>query len=324
MKSDSIRQAKVNKGPVDGPPRTSTKTDPRPQATTNGAWGSQPTSRAAARAAGMEPPNRPGSFAIERELTTTVQRNGRDIRVVVEIPEKVKNAPVVLFLPGFKLDAEQYDKTTKYLASHGFVVARVDPDDDFLDWDHQEMSLDASAALDWLTSTGELSGRINPKAVGIAGHSLGGKLATMTALRDERIKGVFAIDPVNQRKPDVLAPGQIDNLKVPLGIVGQTTDIKKGLLRPATTPEGANFQAFFEKSKGPNCFALTIPNADHFDFTDEKSMLEYVATHGGTAEREDVLQVMRTALTGFFRQHLKNEPVDLRQHLPADAPWQQR
>jgi pimeloyl-ACP methyl ester carboxylesterase len=256
------------------------------------------------------------------EKVETLKRGNRDIPVVAELPKDLNNAPAVLFLPGFKLDSKLYDDTTKFLASHGFAVVRVDPDDDVFQWDHTEMSLDAVEALEWMTSEA-LEGRVNKDSIGIAGHSLGGKLAAMVTASDRRIKAFFAIDPVNQRKPDVFANGEIGNITVPLGIIGQTVDQEGGLLKPAATPKGWNFQAFYERATNArDVFAVTIPNADHFDFVDEDTFLEALASKKGTAERTDVLALTQTLLTAFFRKHLTGETIEPTTFVPSQLVQQ--
>ncbi len=294
-------------------------------------WAPSPTSRpmTASRPTSTValPPDRPGPFSID-EVRTTLTRDGRTVRVTAEVPRGLDHAPLVLFLPGFQLDSASYQGTTKHLASQGFTVVRVDPDDGIGRWDHREMTNDALAALNWATAAdGPLAKKVDPNAIGIAGHSLGGKLATMAALKDPRIKAVFAIDPVNQRDPDLFTPGaeSIDRLAVPFGVLGQTVDTRGGLLRPAATPEGSNFQAFFDRAtNSPGRWAVTLPGADHFDFTDGRTALERFASNGGTARREDVVQATRTLATTFFRDALKGEALGLRSYVPPDAGWQQR
>jgi pimeloyl-ACP methyl ester carboxylesterase len=315
------------------PPREAHTTSPAraPTEAPRPGWAPKPTSRptTASRPTSTVPlpPDRAGPFSID-EVRTTLTRNGRTIRVTAEVPRGLQHTPTVLFLPGFKLDSASYQGTTKHLASHGFTVVRVDPDDDIGDWDHREMTNDALAALNWATAAdGPLAKKVDANAIGIAGHSLGGKLATMAALKDPRIKAVFAIDPVNQRDPDLFTPGaeSIDRLAVPFGLVGQTVDTRGGLLRPAATPEGRNFQAFFDRAtSSPGRWAVTLPGADHFDFTDDRTSLEGFASNGGTARREDVVQATRTLATTFFRDALKKETLGVRSYVPPGAGWQQR
>jgi pimeloyl-ACP methyl ester carboxylesterase len=246
-----------------------------------------------------------------------LERDGRSIRLIVDVPVGCEDAPAVVFLPGFKIDAGRYAETGRYLASHGFVVARAGLEGTIFSADHGEMARDASRILDWLgseESVGQIPGRVDPSAMGIAGHSLGGKLATMAAIADPRIKGVFAIDPVNQRPPDLLGPGgPIEQLTVPLGLIGQTRDTRRGAAPKVVTPEGANYTAFLDRAvNAKSAFAVTIRGADHFGFLDQWAPIELATPGRFTQNRPQVLQETRTLMTSFFRLHLKGEALDPR------------
>jgi predicted dienelactone hydrolase len=265
------------------------------------------------------PPTQKGPYEVQ-EISTTIQRNGRSIPVVAEVPKGlVGKAPTMLFVPGFMIDSKAYEQTTKYLASHGVVVLRVQPPGGIFDSNHEEMSLDVSAAVDWATSsTGPLSASVDGDHIGITGHSLGGKLAVMTAVRDPRIKALFAIDPVNAREPDIVKGG-LQNLTIPIGLVGETTDSSR-FLAPAAAPSKANFQTFFSGSlKASSVSEWTIAGADHFDFVDDGGgAMAALASNGGTAETADVLQATRSLLVAFVKQNLGGE--NMGRYLKDDLP----
>jgi pimeloyl-ACP methyl ester carboxylesterase len=283
--------------------------------------------RASAPASTAVSPSSKGPYEVE-EIRTTLVRNGRSIPVVAEVPKGASPMPAMVFLPGFKIDSQSYAQTTKYLASHGFVVIRADPPGGLLSANHEEMSLDASAAIDWAADAkGQLQGKVDITKIGVAGHSMGGKLATMTAIRDSRVKALFAIDPVNLRDPDVVG-SSIKDLKVPFGLVGETTDAVGPFLRPAVAPKEANYQTFFEGSNNaPWVKEWTLEGADHFDFVDDGGgALAALTSNGGSADSDKVLQTTRSLLTAFARQHLKGEDMSsfFREKMPVDVSTRNR
>ncbi|MCS6797286.1 MAG: hypothetical protein NZ898_01935 [Myxococcota bacterium] len=244
-------------------------------------------------------------------LEGEVVRERRRIPVAAHTPGGVDRAPLVVFLPGFQLTSADYLSTVEHLATHGFVVLRADPPASLVSVDHVQMAADVRAVVGWaLEADGLLAGRVDPDRVGLAGHSLGGKVAAMAAAEDPRIGAVFGIDPVNAGNPitgftpslpDIL-PEVVATLDMPVGFVGETTNAE-GFGQPCA-PRDGNFQQFYAAATGaPWAASWEIAGADHMDFPDRCGLLCGACTPG-TADPARVRAITRTLATAFFRRHL--------------------
>ncbi|MEE2904626.1 MAG: alpha/beta fold hydrolase [Myxococcota bacterium] len=264
------------------------------------------------------PSNSPNGIgpAMVATQTETVVRSRRTTNVEVYLPTSNTPSPVVVFIPGFRIDSVHYAPLMQRIASHGFVVLRADPPDPFFGSDHNEMAADIQAVIDWaLDPQNMLSGSIDSANIGVFGHSLGGKIATMAAFIDTRITALLGIDPVNaggptgfsMGRPDIL-PGQIAMQTIPIGILGETTDdgLMGGLM--ACAPDAGNFKRFYDAATTTNWIAeWDFVGADHMDFVEDTCGFICNACRSGTANKPDVLAATQTLSVAFFRRHLKAE-----------------
>lgn len=265
--------------------------------------------------------------------TTTVSRGNRKTPAVVYVPNRPQDGPfpVVVFVPGFQTDSGSYRRTIERIASHGFVVVRCDPPDPLIGVDHREMAADVSAVLDWVLGTGSpAAGVADPARIAAMGHSLGGKVATMTAFLDARIGALLALDPVNgggpsgyaDSRPDIV-PDQVTPLTIPMGFAGETTNGTGSLLSPACAPTDQNFQTFYEAAvNAPWVAEWTFAGADHMDFLDveECNWTCRAACAQGSAAPEAVVAGTRTLSVAFLRHALKDEAAMLPWLVGAQVP----
>jgi len=178
------------------------------------------------------------------------------------------------------------------------------------------MAADIQSVIDWaLDPQNMLSGSIDSANIGVFGHSLGGKIATMAAFADTRITALLGIDPVNAGgptgfstgRPDIL-PGQIAMQTIPVGILGETTDdgLMGGFM--ACAPDAGNFKRFYDAATTTNWIAeWDFVYADHMDFVEDSCGFICNACRSGTANKPDVLAATQTLSVAFFRRHLKAE-----------------
>lgn len=245
------------------------------------------------------------------ETTDSVSRAGRTIPVTAYVPDGPAS-PLVLFLPGFQLESSRYGALCERLASHGFVVVRADPPASLLMVSHVAMRDDAVAVLDWAEETlaASLSGD-----VGVSGHSLGGKVATMVAGADDRVDALLGIDPVNggnpfsgysAELPDIV-PDVTATLSIAVGFLGETTNGTGGMFGMACAPTDQNFQTFFDSSTAASWAAeWDFEAADHMDFVPDTSGCGFTcsACPDGGADAAAVQAGMSTLAVAFFRRHL--------------------
>ncbi len=265
-------------------------------------------------------PDGPGLFQVTT-VEDQVLRGDRTIPVVAHMPEEAEGPlPLIVFLPGFQAKSDWYAGTMDYLASHGFVVVRAQPPGGFLDVNHVEMAADVTAVLDWaLNPAGPLEGRADPDRIGLTGHSLGGKIATMSAFRDGRATALLPLDPVNggnpftgftEELPDIV-PDEVAPLAIPVGFIGETPSAQGSSdSLPACAPADGNFTTFYEAAaSAPWKASWDLLEAGHMDFVDDFATCGFACELcvRGNADPTIVLATVRTLATAFFRRHLLGE-----------------
>jgi chlorophyllase len=244
-----------------------------------------------------------------------IARAGRSTPVFAHVPSTPGPAPLLVFVPGFQTSSSKYAKLAAHVASHGFVVVRSEPPNSLFSADHVAMAADVRAVIDWaLAPGGPLAGKVDAAQVGLFGHSLGGKVTTMAAADDARVKALFAIDPVNggagplgfsASAPDIV-PERVSPLRIPVGFPGETTNgASSSSFVPACAPADQNFRTFYDAAtSSPWAAAWDFIGADHIDFTDDGGGF---ACPAGTAVESEVRDGLKTLAAAFFRRHLGGE-----------------
>jgi len=298
-----------------GPDAAATLDDAAPSAT-DAAGGSQDAAIAS------RSPGAAGPYAVRPDIQDEVTRDGRSTPVVAHVPDTAEPTPVplVVFVPGYQIDAFRYASLTHHIASHGFVVVRADPPDPFgFGVDHVAMAADIVAVIDWaLAEGGPLAGRVDPARVAVSGHSLGGKVATMVAHRDPRVTALLALDPVNAGMPGLgysdalpdIVPEAVQGLVIPVGFVGETTNAEGGMLGQSCAPRDQNFQTFYQAAAAaPWASSWEIEGADHMDFVFDKQGCGLVcgACTEGPADEDAVRGIIRTLSVAFMGRHLHGD-----------------
>lgn len=104
-----------------------------------------------------------------------------------------------------------------FLASHGFAVIVFNVTNTFTDLPSSRAS-QLLRALDYLTTSSPLAGRIDATRTAVAGHSMGGGGALEAAQRRPSLKASVPLEPWN-------TISNFSNVKVPTFIVGAQNDI---------------------------------------------------------------------------------------------------
>lgn len=208
--------------------------------------------------------------------------------------------PLVIVLPGFKLDRTQYTSYAHHLATWGFVAIAIDYADTSFSPDHAAIAADAAKVIDYALAQPALA--IAPTQIGIAGHSLGGKIAVLVAATDARIKAVVGWDPVDSTAPSV-APERVAMLTAPLAVVGEITDASGGVGGMPCAPQAENFLQFYAAAPAP-AVAITVAASDHMDWVDDPSCFVCGFCTAGTASPEVARTVTRRVDVAWFRRHL--------------------
>ncbi|MEZ4452547.1 MAG: dienelactone hydrolase family protein [Nannocystaceae bacterium] len=216
--------------------------------------------------------------------------------------------PVVIVAHGFQLPASQYTSYVKRLATHGYVAVNADYEAGLFNPDHVAYAGQLLAAIDWVAAQGGLAGIADTDAVGLTGHSLGGKISVLGATLDPRVRASITLDPVdssvmcNQQKcPDVSALLPID---VPLGFVGETLDSMGGFMPCA--PAADNFLTFYQGAGAP-ALAVTVLGANHMSFVDDVDACGINCTlcQPATLDNPTVNALARAYVVAFYGRWLK-------------------
>lgn len=221
------------------------------------------------------------------------------LAVVLYKPARPQTSPpAVVFLPGRMATDDQYQSYARALASRGFVVA-------VRTWyslfrSDLELAYDAKVIADWLVK----AQGIDPKRIGIAGHSMGGKDAVLAAAQYGGFAGVVAIDPDDNGKVSVVH-GLLAGLKVPLLLIGAEVAWRASSV---CAPLATNYLRFFEQAPA-GTVELTLRDADHVQMLDEPDRFGYGICRSGTADSRQVRILARRATVGFFLQHLQGGPA---------------
>lgn len=207
--------------------------------------------------------------------------------------------PLVVISPGFTLDRKLFSNYATRLASYGIAAVLQKSSSEF---NHATYRDETRDLISWLysptNSTGDhVKDRFDKNKLGLAGHSLGGKISLLVAAQDTRVKAVLGIDPVDANNPAAIP--ELSKIKLPTGVplvlLGETIS-KSGGLMPCT-PAAGNFEAIYAKANAP-AVSITLKDAAHNDFVDNfMSCGSCGFCPGGTApkDRTNRLAVKYTA-----------------------------
>lgn len=248
------------------------------------------------------------------DLMVSVSGDGARMQVTVFGPsddgvDLAAGAPLVLFAPAAGVPRTQYYDYAYRMANHGLAVVLLSARQEDK---HTQYFQDASNLLSWLDAPSGLdservSGRIDVRRAGAAGHGLGGKIAFLLAESDSRIRAVLGIDPVNTLGGDINNPSALPGLgllrgRARTGLLGET---RSADLMNSCAPSNQNYLEFFDNLPAP-AFAITFPTAGHMDFVDD------LATCGdacgrcgpGAQDKQAVHQLAVKLSAAFFQTYL--------------------
>jgi len=189
--------------------------------------------------------------------------------------------PLLLFLPGLGVARVSYTALCEELASHGWIVAAIDPpylglslfpDGRVLTSDADprgpeasgtrvdELARDASCVLDHLLA-GEWAERIDRERLGVLGHSLGGAAALEACRLDARLRAAVDLDghPFG-------GAGEHGIAGASLVVLNQPERSKRPPAHMARERH-AVWEELARKGSSP-LHLVTIEDTDHFTFSD--------------------------------------------------------
>ena len=222
--------------------------------------------------------------------------------------------PLVITAPGAVTSRNQYRSYCEHMASWGFIVVSHDIIGNngwFPPANHKQPAADVSGMIDWLLSDASgIAASIDPGQIGLAGHSMGGKVAMLAAAADARIGAVVGWDPVDANGPftgsgspdySSATPELMPDIQAAIAVLGETLNDSGSFFRPACAPAADNFQQYYEYAVTPS-LEVDIFDADHNDWTDSAGCSP--CSPCGSQDAAFVHAITRRINVAFFRRHL--------------------
>lgn len=222
--------------------------------------------------------------------------------------------PLVVISPGYQLARSQYRIYCDHLATWGYVAIVRDY---AASGNHQAKAAEVGRVIDWALGTASgLAARIDSSRIGVAGHSLGGKVSINAAILDARVRAVVGWDPVDALPPFgndgsmSVTPELMGGLRVPLALLGETTDGSGGLGGQSCAPTADNYQRFYDAACAASAaLEVTITGADHMDWIGDRAScgLACLACQSGATPEATVQTLTRRVTTAWFERHLRGD-----------------
>jgi dienelactone hydrolase len=257
-----------------------------------------------------------------------------EVSLDVYVPVGLGPFEVVVLTHGFQLAPKMYSHYGEHLSSWGYVVILPQmPGSLFNAPTHVALRDHVQSILDWVEASVDdadhpLFALAKPGKVGLAGHSMGGKISILTATEDVRVRSVFAIDPVDAaggpfggptpENPSV-TPELMNQITVPIVLLGETTNgTSSGLFGQACAPEEDNFHQYYLHAESP-ALEIEMVGAYHMSFIDTAGCgLTCSVCPAGTDDAEVTKQRTAQYMTAFFNRTLRGQ-VGYDQYLTGAA-----
>lgn len=240
-----------------------------------------------------------GTFDVtESTVAIPGATQGRSLPSTVFAPTTGSGHALAIVSPGFQMSREQYRSYARHLATWGFVAVLTDYAETGFFLDHEALAADVPAVIDWALAQPALA--VDGTKIATLGHSLGGKISVLAASGDPRIRAVVGWDPVDSSDPSV-APEKLTGLTAAVAVVGETTNASGGGMPCA--PAAENFLQFYAAAPSP-ALAITVAQADHMDWVDDRSCGLCGFCRDGTADDEVARTVSRRVDVAWLRRHL--------------------
>ncbi len=245
------------------------------------------------------------------------------IPLTIYLPDGDGPFPVVLFTHGFMLDPSLYASYGEHLASWGYLTVMPGLPGNLLSSpSHRELKEILIAVIDWIDSeadneSGPLQGKAAAGRLGLAGHSMGGKISLLVATEDRRPLAVYGLDPVDSTSPlssdpveyPSVTPELMSEIEVPLVLTGETVNsTASGIGGQACAPADQNFHQYYLHAESP-ALEIEFVGAFHMSFLDNPDCgLTCSACPSGTDDPATTRRLSRRYLTAFFNVVLSDEP----------------
>ena len=210
-------------------------------------------------------------------------------------------SPVVAFGHGYQAKVDYYESTLAHLASWGIVVIAPRSAGELFP-DHAAFADDLLSALDWVVAEAGSENRdwpggpVDPEALGVAGHSMGGGAALLAAARDPAIRAVATLAAAES---DPSAIDAASSIAAPVLFLAAADD--------AITPLAEHQRPMFEaKASGP-AQLRTIVGASHCGFLDLETALLSLVCDDAAIGPDEQRRLTRAVLAAWLRYQLAGD-----------------
>ena len=241
--------------------------------------------------------------------------------ITLFIPDEVGPFPVVVFHHGFQLGTELYTSYGEHLASWGYLVVMPQMPGGLIGGPtHVNLKDYLITVIDWIVRdaadpSGRLRGKADADHIGLAGHSMGGKISMLVATEDDRPLAIFGIDPVDSAGGPLpvsptdypsVTPELMDLVGVPAVFMGETTNATcEGFLCQPCAPQPDNFQQYYLHATNP-ALEIEVVGASHMSFLDNPNCgLTCSVCPAGTDDPATTRLLTRRYMTAFFNVVLR-------------------
>ncbi len=219
--------------------------------------------------------------------------------------------PLVVVTPGFLIGADQYNSYAERLASWGYAVVSYDFTQQVLDPTTDIESLELLEELiDWCATSGSVLSKVSdPENVMLIGHSRGGKISTLAAIKDRRVKSLFLLDPV-----DVTVYTPEDRINYPSATVALSASPATQRLPVCIVGAGgggdcapleSNYDLFYKAARGPT-WKTVVEEAGHLQFLDQRGATAMGAfCQAGKSTDDDIKDVARLMMVAWAETSMK-------------------
>jgi dienelactone hydrolase len=242
--------------------------------------------------------------ALEVEVPRTRGGDGTfGARVLVPLPVPGGPSaalPALAFGHGYLADVGWYESTLAHLASWGLVVIAPRSASELFP-DHSAFADDLLSALDWVVSASRTDetwpgGPVDPRALGLSGHSMGGGSALLAAAREPGVRAVAT-----------LAAAETDPSAIAAAAATPAPALFLAAADDAITPVSEHQRPMFEaKASGP-AQLRTILGASHCGFLDEETLVLGLVCDESAIGPEAQRRISRATLTAWLRFELAGD-----------------
>ena len=251
----------------------------------------------------------PGPYEVlTSEVSVPRTRGGEgsfEARLYVPLPRQPGTSeppsPVLAFGHGYQARVDYYESTLAHLASWGIVVIAPRSAGELFP-DHAAFADDLLSALDWVVSEAGPESRdwpggpVDPQALGLSGHSMGGGAALLAAARDPAIRAVATLAAAES---DPSAIDAAAGVVAPVLFVAAADDA----ITPLTEHQRPMFEA---KATGP-AQLRTIVGASHCGFLDLETALLSLVCDEAAIGPDEQRRVTRAVLAAWLRYELAGD-----------------